>query len=251
MNAFSVKDDLALITGGGSGIGLGIAECMVKGGASVVIVGRRESKLKEAVNLLGPASCYKVFDVNQTEKAPDLIQWIEGRVGMVTILVNNAGHSQLKPAIETTTADMIDLYTTHVLGANALSRAVAKSMIKEGRGAILFISSSAALYGLPERTAYTAAKSAHIGLVRALAVEWSPFGVRVNGIAPGWIETAMVRKGMNYKPEWKDKIIDRTPLGRFGEAHDIGNAAVFLCSNAAKFITGVILPVDGGRYIGY
>ena len=124
-------------------------------------------------------------------------------------------------------------------------------MIERRSGSILFITSMAAIFGIPQVVAYTAAKSACTGMVRALATELSPHGVRVNAIAPGWIETDMTRKAMDGDPERRRKILGRTPMGRFGETDDIGQAAVFLCSPAAKFITGVVLPVDGGASIGF
>ncbi len=109
----------------------------------------------------------------------------------------------------------------------------------------------ASLFGIPNVFAYSAAKSAYLGMVRALATEVSPSGVRVNAIAPGWIETDMVRKAMAGDPARKRRILARTPLGRFGEPDDIGAAAVYLCSPAAKFVTGAVLPVDGGVSIGF
>jgi gluconate 5-dehydrogenase len=109
----------------------------------------------------------------------------------------------------------------------------------------------AALFGIPQVVAYAAAKSAHLGMVRTLAAEVSGQGVRVNAIAPGWIESDMMRRALDGDPARRDKILGRTPMGRFGEAQDIGWAAVYLCSPAAKFVTGVVLPVDGGASIGF
>ena len=124
-------------------------------------------------------------------------------------------------------------------------------MIARGSGSILFLASMASLFGIPQVVAYSAAKSAYVGMVRALATELSPHGVRVNAIAPGWIETEMTRKAMDGDPERKRKILSRTPMGRFGTAEDVGMAAVYLSSPAARFVTGVVLPVDGGASIGF
>ena len=124
-------------------------------------------------------------------------------------------------------------------------------MIERGGGSILFIASMTSLLGMPKVVAYSAAKSAIVGMVRAMASEWSPHGVRVNAIAPGWIETEMTRKAMDGDPQRKAKILSRTPMARFGQPADVGMAAVYLCSPAARFVTGVLLPIDGGASVGF
>jgi gluconate 5-dehydrogenase len=113
------------------------------------------------------------------------------------------------------------------------------------------IASMAALFGIPEVAAYSAAKSGLAGLTRALAVEFSPFGVRVNAIAPGWFDTDLSRKAFQGDPGRKAKVLARTPMGILGETIDVGYAVVYLCSAAARFVTGVVLPVDGGASIGF
>jgi NAD(P)-dependent dehydrogenase (short-subunit alcohol dehydrogenase family) len=124
-------------------------------------------------------------------------------------------------------------------------------MLRRRSGSILFIASMTSFFGIPEVMAYSAAKTAYLGMVRTLATEVSPLGVRVNAIAPGWMETEMVQKAMKGDPARRRRILARTPLGRFGQADDIGAAAVYLCSPAAKFVTGAVLPVDGGASIGF
>jgi gluconate 5-dehydrogenase len=124
-------------------------------------------------------------------------------------------------------------------------------MLHRRRGSILWIASMASLLGLPLVSAYTIAKTGIVGAVRALAAELSPHGVRVNAIAPGWIETPMLRKALDGDSRREARILERTPMGRFGESSDIGWAAVYLCSPAARFTTGVVLPVDGGASIGF
>jgi len=248
---FRLDGELALITGGGTGIGLAIAHCMADAGARVVLTGRREDKLREAAEAIGPQACYVGHDVSRLSEAPALVESAARRFGPFTILVNNAGVHLKKPAVDTTEEEFLKVLTTHVLGAHALSRAVAPGMMERGKGSILFIASMASLFGIPQVVAYSAAKSAYVGMVRALATELSPGGVRVNAIAPGWIETEMSRKAMDGDPERKQKILSRTPLGRFGTPVEVGLAAVYLCSPAAQFITGAILPVDGGVSVGF
>jgi len=131
------------------------------------------------------------------------------------------------------------------------SKHAATRMMVSGGGSILFMASMASLIGIPYVAAYATAKSAHLGMVRTMAVEWSPKGVRVNAIAPGWIMTDMTKETVLKDAERTEKILSRTPLNEFGEPEDIGWAAAFLASPAARFITGVCLPVDGGVSIGF
>lgn len=248
---FRLDGEVALITGGGTGLGLAMAKCMADAGAQVMIAGRRAATLLEAVQTIGPKAGFVCCDVTQYQELPKLVEVIKRQFGPVSILVNNAGIHLKRPAVDTTEEEFLQVLQTHVLGAHALTRAVLPDMIQRRSGSILFITSMAALFGVPQVIAYSAAKSAFIGMVRSLATEVSPHGVRVNAIAPGWIETEMSRKAVNGDPERKKKILGRTPAGRFGEAEDIGRAAVYLSSPAAKFVTGVVLPVDGGASIGF
>lgn len=248
---FRLDGEVALITGGGSGLGLAMAQCMAEAGAQVMIVGRRVATLREAVQTIGSKAGFVCCDVTQFGELPKLAEVIKRQFGPVSILVNNAGNHLKKPAVDTTEAEFLQVLQTHVLGAHALTRAVLPDMIQRRSGSILFITSMAALFGVPQVVAYSAAKSAYLGMVRSLTTEVSPHGVRVNAIAPGWIETDMSRKAVNGDPVRKQKILGRTPVGRFGEPADIGLAAVYLSSSAAKFVTGAVLPVDGGASIGF
>jgi gluconate 5-dehydrogenase len=168
-----------------------------------------------------------------------------------TVLVNNAGGHLKKAAVDTSVDEFRALLNTHIHGAFALTRAVLPPMIAGEHGCILFMASMASLFGIPQVIAYAAAKSAYLGMIRSLACEVGPKGVRVNGIAPGWIETPMLRQALDGDPARREKILARTPLGCFGSPADIGAAAVYLCSPAARFVNGVILPVDGGASIGF
>jgi len=248
---FSLEGQVALITGGGTGIGLAMAQAMHAAGARVVLVGRREAELQAATQKLGGRASYVVHDITQLATAQALVDRVTAEVGPITCLVNNAGIHLKKPAIETTPEEFQKVLTTHVLGAHALIRAVAPGMIARQGGSILFTASMASLFGIPQVVAYSAAKTAHLGMVRTLATELSPHGVRVNAIAPGWIETEMSAKAMAGDPARKQKILGRTPMARFGAPSDVGWAAVYLASPAASFVTGVLLPVDGGASIGF
>ena len=251
MNAFSLSGRTALITGGGTGLGFGMARCLVAAGARVVLVGRRESELRNACASLGNAAHPVVGDVTHTASAGSLIEQAEAQAGPLSILINNAGVHLKKSATETSDAEFAHVLNTHVHGAFALAREAAKGMLARGDGSILFTASMTSLIGMPKVVAYSAAKSAYVGLVHALAAEFGPQGVRVNAIAPGWIASAMLDQALSGDPARRAKILARTPLGRFGEPEDIGWAAVYLCSPAGKFINGHILPVDGGAAMGF
>jgi gluconate 5-dehydrogenase len=249
--AFSLTGEVVLITGGGTGLGLAMARAMHSAGARVVLLGRREPELQAAVEKLGTGASYVVHDVTDVDAAPALVQRVTAEAGPVSCLVNNAGIHLKKPAVDTTSAEFEQVMRTHVFGAHALTRAVVPSMMQRRHGSILFTGSMASLFGIPLVIAYTAAKSAMVGMVRGYATEFSPHGVRVNAIAPGWIETEMSRQALSGDPARKSKIISRTSMARLGATDDIGWAAVYLTSPAAKFVTGVILPIDGGASIGF
>jgi NAD(P)-dependent dehydrogenase (short-subunit alcohol dehydrogenase family) len=250
-NPFSLEGQLALITGGGTGIGLEIARCMVAAGATVVITGRREVVLQEAVASLGPAVHYFTNDVGELAALDGLVAEIEATHGPLDIVVNNAGVNMKKPALEVTDEEFTRIIHTNLNAVFALTRACARRMVARRKGVILMISSMAAYYGIDRVVAYAASKSAVEGMVKVLASEFSKDNVRVNAIAPGFIETEMSRIAMNSDPDRRDRAMRRTPMGKFGQPQDIGHAAVFLSSDAARYVTGVSLPVDGGNSIGF
>lgn len=250
-SAFRLDDKLALVTGGGTGLGLGICQAIVEAGGRVVITGRRDAVLQEACATLGASAVPIRHDVQDLASIPALVQRIEEQHGPLAILVNNAGNHLKKPAVDTSDAELANVMQTHFFGAYALSREVGKRMIGRRSGAVVMMCSMTSLFGVPAVSAYGAAKSALLGLTRALAVEYSPHGVRVNAIAPGWFNTELNRRAYEGDPGRLQKILGRTPLGSLGEPLDVGRAAVYLCSPAAKFVTGVVLPVDGGASIGF
>lgn len=248
---FSLEGKLAVVTGGGSGIGFYIAQAMVQAGAKVIITGRREEVLKQTATDLGSNVSYFVNDITHLETIPALVATIEDTHGPIDILVNNAGINMKKHAVEVSDADFDRVIQTNLHAVFSMTREVGKRMIARKSGSIIMITSMAALYGIDRVVAYTASKSAIGGMVKALTTEFSPYNVRVNAIAPGFIETPMMLTAMGGDPARRDKAMDRTPMGTWGKPDDIGWAAVYLASPAAKFITGVSLPVDGGNSIGF
>lgn len=249
---FNLRGETALITGGGTGLGLGIARCLAAAGARVVLVGRRADTLAAAASALGSQAFPMPADITQLDQAPALVAAAEEAAGApISILVNNAGTHLKKPAVETSPAEFEAVLRTHVVAAHALTRAVATGMTSRQRGNILFTSSMAAFMGVPQVVAYSAAKSAYFGLVATLSAELAPQGVRVNAIAPGWIHSDMTRAALDRDPARKAKVMGRIQLGHMGTPEDIGWAAVYLCSAAAAYVTGVTLPVDGGAAVSF
>lgn len=251
LEVFSLKGKIALITGGGTGIGLGISKAFIEAGAKVVITGRREAVLQEAVNELGELAYYRVNDITNKKGIPVLVEDIETTIGPIDILVNNAGIHHKAWAQDTTDEDFERVIQTNLISVFSLTRECAKKMIARKEGSIIMISSMAGLFGIDRIIAYSASKTALSGLVNSLTTEYSKHNVRINAIAPGWIESNMFLNAINKDEARKQQIINRIAMDHFGKTEDIGNAAVFLSSKAAKYITGVILPVDGGATVNF
>jgi len=248
---FSLDGQLAIVSGGGTGLGFAIASCLVAARARVIITGRRVDVLQKAGARLGRNAFAEPFDVTDSEHAQDFVRNIQSKYGTANILVNNAGTHVKKTLEDTTLEEFRGILKTHVDGAFSLTQAVVPGMKQSGGGSVLFTASMSALIGMPKIVAYSAAKAAYLGMVRSLASELGADNIRVNAIAPGWIQTPMLDAALRGDPERKSKILSRTPQHRFGRAEDIGWCAVFLCSQAAQFINGAVIPVDGGASIGF
>ena len=242
---------VAIVTGGGSGLGFAIAEKFTQNGIITIIAGRDEEKLKNAKEKLGELAHAMSCDVSNLASIPAFVEKVISQFEQVDILVNNAGINMKKEFTEVTDEEFQMVLTTNLTSVFVMSREVVKHMLDKGSGSIINISSMAAQYGLPKVIAYSASKTAIDGMTRAMAVELSPKGIRINAIAPGFIYSAMTDKALNSDPERKAKVFGRTPMGHMGQPSDIGEAAYFLASDAAKYITGIVLPVDGGNSIGF
>ena len=242
MNAFRLDGKKAVITGGGSGLGMPIAKTYTEAGADVVIIGRNEEKLIAAQKEIGGNCTYKAFDVTKLQEIPALVE----EIGAVDILVNCAGIHLKKWALEVTDEEFAKVLDVHVMSVFALCREFGKLMAERKSGSIVLISSMTAIMGMKQVVAYTVAKSAILGLQRSLVADLSTSGIRVNTIAPGWIDTPMLHKAIDNDAPRKAKILDRIPTRTFGDPEDIGYAALYLVSPAGKYVNGVFLPVDAG-----
>jgi NAD(P)-dependent dehydrogenase (short-subunit alcohol dehydrogenase family) len=245
------KIKTAIITGGATGLGLATAKKFVENSIRTIIIGRNEKNLAEVAKNLGALCTYKVCDLSNLKSIPQLVAELVGEFGTIDLLVNNAGINQKKAFTEVTDEEFQQVILTNLTSVFVLSREVAKAMLKQKNGCIINISSMAAQYGLPYVIAYTASKSAIEGMTKSMAVELSPAGIRVNCVAPGFIETKMSAKALNDDPQRKQKVLSRTPMGKLGQPDDIAEAIYYLASAAAKYLTGVVLPVDGGNSIGF
>ncbi len=247
MEITTLAGKTALITGGGTGIGFGIAKQFIAAGANVIITGRRAEILKEATETLGENAFYYVHDATDFNSIGRLFDRIKEDIGCIDILVNNAGRH-----LKVNTLDVSDQAYNEVIQLNlnavfAFSREFARHAVanKTG-GCILMISSMSAMVALDGVVAYASSKAGLEGMVLTLCADLSQYGIRVNAIAPGFIESEMMLNIMEKNPERKSKVMNRILLNRWGTPDDIGKAALYLCSDAASYVTGVILPVDGG-----
>ncbi|WP_367942429.1 SDR family NAD(P)-dependent oxidoreductase [Enterocloster citroniae] len=251
IDVFGLDGKTALITGGGTGLGAAMAKAFLLAGAKVVITGRRREVLDSACQSLGPGASGIVCDVTDTSCAPKLAEGIVKQMGSLDILVNNAGVHSKKPMEQITQEELKRIMDVHVFGAYALTQAAVPYMKKAKGGSIIFISSMSACIGMTNVTAYSAAKSAVLGLTRTMAGELSGEGVRVNAIVPGFIDTPMFHQAVDLDPDRQAKILGHTPMKRYGTPEDIGWAALYLASKASEFVTGTTLMVDGGCSIGF
>lgn len=245
LQEISLEGKRALVTGGATGIGFAIAEQMIDAGADVVIVGRREDKLKEAAQKLGEKCSWYQFDVTKSEEHAAFIQKLEDQAP-IDILVNCAGINNKKDYFDFTADEFDTIVETQAKAPFMLSQEVAKHMRERHKGSIILISSLAAILGMHEIQAYTVCKSGMKGLARSLARDLGPYGIRVNSLNPGFVYTDMLRNTNLKTPERLKQIEDSTPLRGFTLPKDLGMAAVFLASDAARFVTGIDLVVDGG-----
>lgn len=249
--AFSLAGKTALVTGGGSGLGLAIARCMASAGARVIVAGRRRDVLDAAVAELGGNAAAETLDLANVDGVAAASAGILEREGPIDILVNNAGNSVKKPFEQSSMADFDQVFDVHVRGALELTRSVLGPQLERGAGSVIFTASITSFIGQPLVLGYTASKTAITGVVRGLSAEFAGRGIRVNAVAPGWIDTDLFRAATAADPARKAKILGRIQTNTMGRPEDIGWACVYLASSAAAYVTGQTLVVDGGGVIGF
>ena len=250
-NPFDMSGRVAIITGGATGLGYGMSKALVAFGCRVVMMGRREEVLKKAAGELGELADYFRLDVTDEKGIKDAVKYVFDKYGRIDVLINDAGIQFKSTAEEASLEEIRKTLAVPLTGAFALTQACLPVMEKQGKGSVIFISSMAGHMGLTYLAAYSAAKAGVTGLVMNLASEVSHTGVRFNAIVPGWIESPMLLASMGKDIPRQQKILGRTPLGKFGDAMDIGWAALFLASDASGFITGQSIVVDGGALVGF
>jgi len=249
---YGLHGKTAFVTGGGSGLGKAIAICMARSGAKIVIAGRRADVLEDAAREIGEGCETVTMDLSDIGAIPAQAATAYATHGPIDILVNNAGNTLKKPFEEQTIEEFDNVFDVHVRGALELSRAVIREMIEIGKGgSILFTSSMTAYIGQPNVSGYTIAKTAINGVVRGLSAEFAARNIRINGVAPGWIDTDLYRKATAGDLPRQQKILSRIPMNKLGQPEDIGWACAFLASPAASYITGQVLLVDGGGATGF
>ncbi len=249
---YGLQGKTALVTGGGSGLGKAIALALHQSGARVIIAGRRPDALEHAAQEIGQGCEAMPVDLSELDTLSGYANALHTRFGPLDILVNNAGNTIKAPFETSDMAEFDSVFDVHVRGALELSRHVIRKMLAVGRGgSVLWTSSMTAYIGQPNVSGYTIAKTAINGVVRALSAEFAARGIRVNGVAPGWIDTDLYRKATAGDLPRQQKILGRIAMNRLGEPSDIGWACAYLASPAAAYVTGQVLLVDGGGATGF
>jgi NAD(P)-dependent dehydrogenase (short-subunit alcohol dehydrogenase family) len=245
---FSLTGRRALVTGASQGIGAALAVAFAKAGADVAVTGRDADRLADtaaAIDATGRRSSRLQLDVRDVARTRTAVGEVVDALGGLDILVNNAGTEQVIDSLEVDEALWDRIVETNLKGAFFYAQAAARQMAERGGGAIVNLGSLASGIGIPTATPYTASKTGVLGMTRALSAEWAPKGVRVNALGPGYFRTRMT-EGFFQDQAWQDAMLGKIPMGRFGRLDDLTGAAVFLASDAARYLTGQILYVDGG-----
>jgi gluconate 5-dehydrogenase len=243
---FSLAGRKALVTGASRGIGRRLAIGLAEAGADVAVAARSTDALAAVageMRAIGRQAVAVELDVSSNGSIEAGVARATEALGGVDILVNNAGMEEVRPSLDVDEALWDRILDTNLKGAFFCAQAAARRMASGG--AIVNVCSLTSEVGVPTATPYTASKSGLLGMTRALAAEWAPLAIRVNGIGPGYFRTELTE--VFYRKEaWQQRMLSKIPLGRFGRLDDLVGATVFLCSDAAAYVTGQLLYIDGG-----
>jgi 2-deoxy-D-gluconate 3-dehydrogenase len=246
---FDLKGKVAIVTGGNGGIGLGIARGLAGAGASIVVAARNAEKSAAALRelqQLGANAAFIAVDVRSESSVKALVDQTAKQYGRIDILINNAGINVRKAPQDITLDEWNSVMDTNLTSAYLCSRFVHPQMKKAGSGKIVNIGSMMSIFGASFVPAYAASKGGIVQFTRVCATAWAADNIQVNAVLPGWIDTDLTRKAREQVSGLHERVLARTPAGRWGTADDHAGVAVFLCSKASNFVTGTAIPVDGG-----
>ncbi|TMV02122.1 SDR family NAD(P)-dependent oxidoreductase [Brucella haematophila] len=249
LSLFDLSGRKALVTGASRGLGQAIAEALASAGADVAITARKSDDLTETASRIaahGRVCVPLALDVRDVDACARVTGQAAAQLGGLDILVNNAGYEEIRPSLDIDEALWDRIVSTNLKGAFFCAQAAARHMTdaKSG-GSIINLCSLTSYVGVPTAAPYGSSKSGLMGMTHALATEWAPHGIRVNGIAPGYFRTSMT--DVFYEnDEWQKSMLDKIPQGRFGRMEDVAGAVVFLSSKASAYVTGQVIPIDGG-----
>jgi 2-deoxy-D-gluconate 3-dehydrogenase len=249
MNPFDLAGRVAVVTGGNGGIGLGMAEGIAAAGATVVIAGRNATKGAAAVKAITDAGGKAEFadvDVTSETSCRALIDGVAAKHGKLNILINNAGTNIRKVPDILKLEEWHKVMDTNLTSAFVCTHAAYPHMKKAGGGKIINIGSMMSIFAAPFSPAYAASKGGIVQFARACATAWAKDNIQVNSVLPGWIDTELTKGARREVEGLHDRVLSRTPAGRWGDPNDFAGIAVFLSSPASDFVTGSAIPVDGG-----
>ncbi len=250
MDLFDLREKVAIVTGGNGGLGRGMALGLAGAGARIVIAARNATKTADTA-----AEFRQQYGIDVLELQVDVCRDADVQAmaeetvrvfGRIDILVNNAGTNIRKAPEDLTIDDWQSVIDTNLSSAFRCSQAVYEPMVRGGGGKIINNGSMFSLFGGSHVLAYAASKGGVVQLTKSLAVAWAKDNIQVNAILPGWLYTDLTRGAIQQLPELHDRVLQRSPQGRWGQPEDLAGTAVFLASRASDFVTGVALPVDGG-----
>jgi 2-dehydro-3-deoxy-D-gluconate 5-dehydrogenase len=246
---FDLKGKVAVVTGGNGGIGLGMARGLAKAGARVVVAARNKEKSGAAVRelqALGAGALAVNVDVTQEKSVDAMVRETVEKCGGLDILVNNAGINIRKPAQDLSLEEWRQVLDTNLTSAFLCSRSAYPHMKGAGGGKIINVGSMLSIFGAAFAPAYGASKGGIVQLTKSLATGWARDNIQVNAVLPGWIDTDLTRQARKEIQGLHERVLARTPAGRWGGIDDFGGIAVFLASSASDFLTGTAIPLDGG-----